>query len=68
MGGAALRTASVVGGRRRSAVLERGRWILRAVGIPLSVGHLSVEVARAAGVGQRDLDDLLAELAAELER
>jgi hypothetical protein len=49
-----------------SAVSERGRWILRSVAIPLSVGYLPTEVAKMAGVRRRDLDDLLAELAAEL--
>jgi hypothetical protein len=51
-----------------SAVSERGRWILRSVAVPLSAGYLPTEVAKAAGVEKRDLDDLLDELAAELER
>jgi hypothetical protein len=51
-----------------TGVLERGRWILRTIAIPISVGYLPTEVARAAGVKKRDLDDLLDELAVELER
>ncbi len=47
---------------------ERGRWILGAVAIPLSAGFSRIEVARAVGAKQRELDDLLAELADELER
>ena len=46
----------------------RGRRILRAVAIPISIGYSMTDVAKAKGLKKRDVENLLAELAAELER
>lgn len=47
---------------------ESATWTLRNVALRLSLGFSEAEVARALGLKRREVDELLDELAAELER
>jgi DNA-binding CsgD family transcriptional regulator len=51
-----------------TALSPRGQAILRRIATPLAAGYSSAEIAHGLRISKRSVSDLVAELAAELER